>query len=147
MYGLTDSDKHVVAFHDEKRVILNYMKNYYERYKENLYPFKIKKKNLKKYKDYEDLYLVRYGNIYIQSRYLYVHQIDVEPLIDDLTCAHDVIIRMIEFTNDQKKCKQLSKTLGIIDEEIENLKSSTPKLEELKSRDIDYRLFQYHYNK
>lgn len=138
MYGLLDKKKKPIAFHREKRIILKYMESYYQTNKELLTPFKIKRKNLVKYKDYEDLYLVRYGSKYIQAKYLYIHQIDLEPLLDDLLCAHDVMIRFIEFTNDKKKCDKISKALTIIDEEIENLRNETPTLIELRNRELEF---------
>ena len=143
MYGLLDKNKKPVAFHREKRIIMSYMDSYYETNKEFLTPFKIKRKKLKEYHGYEDLYLVRYGSKYIQSKYLYIHQLDIEPLLDDLICAHDVIIRVIEFTDNKKKCDKLSIALSIIDDKIKKLKKDTPSLQNLRSREIDYMNYQY----
>lgn len=142
MFGLMDSNERVIAFHRERRVIEKFQELYYNSNDEWLQMFHIKKKAIKKYKDYEDLYLVRYGDIYVQSKYLYVMQLDVEPLLDDLYCAHDVMIRMIEFMDDDKKCKQIIKALNLIDEEIEKYKNTIPKVSELENRDSFYSVYR-----
>lgn len=143
MYGLVDEMNQPIAFHREKRVILKYMKGYEKTNNEMLRPIHIKNKKVKNYYHYEDLYLVRYGETYIQSKYLYVRQLDLEPLLHDLECAHDVIIRIIEFNNNEKECSKLSKALDIIDTETERLKNEIPSTSDLESRKIDYDMYQY----
>lgn len=143
VFGLVDENNIPVAFHRERRVIERYMEGYEKTNDVILKPIHIKRKKIKKCVNYEDLYLIRYGETYIQSKYLYIRQLDVEPLLDNLVCAHDVIIRIIEFNNNKSDCHKLSKALDIIDSEIERVKEEIPSIRELKQREMDYDSYSY----
>ena len=69
MYAAFDG-KDLIAFHEDKEVIELYcdiIENYHGTV---LTIAKIKKKKCKKIKEFNDLYLVRYGEIYIQQGYV-----------------------------------------------------------------------------
>lgn len=141
MFCLIDERQMPVAFHEEERVIKYYRKAYYFDNNIKLRLIRMKKKVAKKYDEFKDLYLVRYGRTFIQSKYLYVRQLDLDPLIEDLQISHDVIIRLIEVSN-EKDGKQLSKTLNIIDKNIDKLERGITPLDELKERDMFYEQYQ-----
>lgn len=145
MFGLMDEKGKPIGFHNEKRIIKRYKKHYEEENDVSLLMFKISKNKLKKYRGlYEDLYLVKYGSTYIQSKYYYSHLLDVEPLIRDLEDAHDVIIRIIEFLDNSDKSETLSLALDIIDEEKKKIKHSTPPINELEERKMHYDEYRYY---
>ena len=138
MFCLIDKNNAPIAFHKERRVIEYYQEAYYHDNKVMLDLVYMKKKNAKKYSSFDDLYLVRYGRTFIQSKYLYIRQLDLDPLIEDLQITHDVMIRLIEFTQSSKDVKQLSKALNIVDENIDKLQRSITSIDELKERDMFY---------
>lgn len=142
MFCLIDERQMPVAFHEEERVIKYYREAYYYDNNIKLRLIRMKKKVAKKCDEFKDLYLVRYGRTFIQSKYLYVRQLDLDPLIEDLQISHDVIIRLIEVSN-EKDGKQLSKTLNIIDKNIDKLERGITPLDELKERDMFYEQYQY----
>ena len=134
----------LIAFHEEKNVIKKYINDYQDSNKETLIPFHIKKKKVKKYSHlYEDLYLIRYNGSYIQSKYMILKQIDVEPFLDDIQYAKDIIVRTIEFSNNKKDRNTLWEAFNILNEEMEKVKRSTPTLDELKRRYVDIEMYQH----
>ena len=134
----------LIAFHEEKNVIKKYINDYQDSNKETLIPFHIKKKKVKKYSHlYEDLYLIRYNGSYIQSKYMILKQIDVEPFLDDIQYAKDIIVRTIEFSNNKKDRITLWEAYNILNEEMEKVKRSTPTLDELKRRYVDIEMYQH----
>ena len=134
----------LIAFHEEKNVIKKYISDYQDSNKETLIPFHIKKKKVKKYSHlYEDLYLIRYNGSYIQSKYMILKQIDVEPFLDDIQYAKDIIVRTIEFSNNKKDRNTLWEAYNILNEEMEKVKRSTPTLDELKRRYVDIEMYQH----
>ena len=143
MYGVMDSNGDLIAFHEEKRVIKKYMEDYFHTNNEHLLPFHIKKKKVSKYKHlYEDLYLIRYGGSYIQSKYLIIKQLDIEPYLDDLYYAKDVLIRTIEFSDSKKDIEKMSECYDILEEEIKKIRKETPSLTTLKNRYVDSEMYQ-----
>ena len=143
MYGVMDSNSDLIAFHEEKRVIKKYMEDYFHTNNEHLLPFHIKKKKVSKYKHlYEDLYLIRYGGSYIQSKYLIIKQLDIEPYLDDLYYAKDVLIRTIEFSDSKKDIEKMSECYDILEEEIKKIRKETPSLTTLKNRYVDLEMYQ-----
>ena len=103
----------------------------------------IKKKKVSKYKHlYEDLYLIRYGGSYIQSKYLIIKQLDIEPYLDDLYYAKDVLIRTIEFSDSKKDIEKMSECYNILEEEIKKIRKETPSLTTLKNRYVDLEMYQ-----
>lgn len=144
MYGAMTNNGDLIAFHEEKNVIKKYINDYQDSNKETLIPFHIKKKKVKKYSHlYEDLYLIRYNGSYIQSKYMILKQIDVEPFLDDIQYAKDIIVRTIEFSNNKKDRNTLWEAYNILNEEMEKVKRSTPTLDELKRRYVDIEMYQH----
>ena len=70
---LWDTQRRIpVAFHDERRVIDTFKVNYeLSNPEEKLIRVKLKKNQLDHYPEYSDLYLVRYGESFVQSKYLH----------------------------------------------------------------------------
>lgn len=133
-----------IAFHMEKRVVLNYVSSYEKSNPdESLAIFKLNKNSVAKYSDFAELYLVRYGETYIQNKFLYIAQLDSDQIIYDLDYAHDVINRIMEMSSNKKKVKKLLDTLFIIDDEKRAVNQHVYSFSELNQRDADYSRFRY----
>lgn len=145
MYGAMTNNGDLIAFHEEKNVIKKYISDYEYSNNESLIPFHIKKKKVKKYSHlYEDLYLIRYNGSYIQSKYMILKQLDVEPFLDDIQYAKDIIVRTLEFSNIEKGKEILWEAYNILNKEMEKVKRNTPTLDELKRRYVDIEMYQQH---
>ena len=119
MYGVLKSGI-VIAIHDELDVINKFIDSQNSDISDYKI-VKIKKKSHKKYKylyEYQDLYLVRYGDNYVPFKFFY-----------DLKYCKDVLLRLLEEKhNNHKDRKALFRCVKIIVDEINNGLSS----------DIDY---------
>lgn len=131
-----------IAFHNEKRVILKFKHDYELSNNEDLAIFVIKGKDIKKYSDYSDLYLVRYGESFVQTKFLYIAELDYGQIVYDFNYAKDVLNHIIEFIKDEKKIKRLMRSVEIIEEELENIQSNVPSIESLMERDEEYNIYQ-----
>ena len=119
MYAVIDMKLHKpIAFHKEKRIVLKYKIKYELTNADAMLRIaKMKRQDFQRY-DYADLYLVKYGDAYVQSMYLEAAQFDLEPIVEDLLHAHDVLQRIMEFCKSKKKIKDLLKADDIIMEEL-----------------------------
>lgn len=126
--------KKIIAYHLEKRVVRKYKEHYEKNTDDTLKISKIDHNDLPV--DYYDLYLIKYGENYIQDKYYEIYQVDVEVIVDDYFYAHDVILRACKTVkNNKKKVKRLLKADSIILEEVEKISSEfydCKKLEERK---------------
>ncbi len=130
-------NKSIIAFHKKKDIIIKYCKNANRDIDDKnckVFAIKIENKKAKQFQDYEDLYLVRYGQTYIQSKYLETHQLDSDTLIDDLKYTRDILYRIIEFNTNKKDIKTLTKAIEIVEHEIDIAKGYTPSIKELVNR-------------
>lgn len=125
----------VIAYHTEKRVVKHYKKGYLENSPDTLIIKKISENKLPK--DYGDLYLVKYGDDFIQYKYLETVQIDLEVIIEDCLHAHDVLQRIAETSNDKKKTRSILKADTFVLEELEKAKSFLYSVEDLERRRAD----------
>lgn len=138
MYAVIDMKLHKpIAFHKEKRVVLKYKIGYEMSNPDAILRIaKMKRSEFELY-DYANLYLVRYGEVYVQTMYLEAAQFDLEPIVDDLLRTHDVLQRVMELSKSKKKVKDLLKADTIILEELDECQKDIYNLDSLESRKQD----------
>ena len=148
MYCVYDTGNNMIAFHDELEVVEKY-KEYVKRSNPNLpdlYVGKIKKKKMKRIYNYENLYLVRYSDTYVQSGYLVYLEILSDQFIYDERYCKDILLRILECREiTDKERKSIERTVKIVDRFLQESKEFTPSLDELKKFEADYS--PYIYNK
>lgn len=142
LYGAIDN-KRLIAVHTEKEVIKKFKTDYDRCNNKNLTICKLSKKEKMKDIKVSDLYLIRYGDTYIQQRFLYIMELDDEQLAYDLRYAHDILNRIMTNIKDDKKMKSLIKADFIILEQLEELNEYVPNIEELVARDTEYERFRF----
>lgn len=149
MYCVYDNNKNIIALHDELYVVETYKSHVEKSHTEppDLRIGKIKNKKIKKIIDYDDLYLVRYADTYVQSGYSdYLNIMTDQHIYDEQQCR-DVLLRILECQVDitDKERKSIERTVKVIDRLLQDSKEYTPTLNELKSCEADYA--PYFYNK
>ena len=136
--------KKVIAFHDEKRVVKCYTDRVKSRYDERLVVCKVKKKDEKNINQLYDLYLVRYGDTYIQSGYMEYLQLADPQLEYDHQYAKDVLMKVLEIEDLNKKEKRAIKdSVTILEGLIDIDRKYTPTLEELQRLQDQYAPYIY----
>lgn len=148
MYCVYDNNENVIAFHDDKDVVRTYILKLKSTNptSQDLHIGKIKKKKIKSIVDLDNLYLVRYGDTYIQAGYIeYLELVSSQSIYDNKMCK-DVLLKILEcepLLNKERKA--VEKTVEIIDRFLTEAKEFTPTLNELKTYESDYA--PYIYNK
>jgi hypothetical protein len=136
----------VVAFHDELEVVETYVANAM-RCNQNLPELhigKIKKKKVKNMTEYDELYLVRYCDTYVQSGYLVYLEILSDQFIYDEKLCKDVLLRILECKDiTDKERKSIERTVKVVDRVLQESKEFTPSLNELKKYESDYSPYMY----
>lgn len=134
--------KMLIGYHNEKRVVKVYCNSCRDT---NLQCKKIAFEELKKYNDYEDLYLIRFGKTYIQCGYDEYARDDYRTVLSELYLAKDVFLKIWETNrvnmNDKKKIRH---ALEILEEQIEIEETDVPSLMELKEIKSRMDEFRYH---
>lgn len=136
LYAIINNNGTPVAYHDNKRVI----KDFYSDLKNPEYSI-VRVKNTKKITEtssYADLYLVKVGGGYIQSKFYDSAYILREEELYDYDTVVNILIRELEFNspNMNKEEKQaLKKTLSFFEERVEEIKSGNPDIESVKRFD------------
>ena len=148
MYCIYDTNKKIIAFHDDYDVVETYVDHIYKCHKGEEFPNlrigKIKKKKLKKVIDIDNLYLVRYADTYVQSGYIeYLELISSQHIYDNQQCK-DILLKILECNPlSDKERKSIEKTVEIIDRFLSEAKEFTPTLYDLKMCEIDYAPYMY----
>lgn len=146
------SNKEIIAFHKKRYVCDVYIKNLKDTYKDDdgefiLYIKKIKDKKARLHQDFDKLYLVRYGDTYIQSEYIDYVSIQTEQIMHDNKYAMDVLIRLIdtEFPLSKKEKKYVENTIAILYNIIKEDEKYTPSLKDLKALEDFYEPYLNNY--
>lgn len=148
MYCVYDENKKdIIAFHDDIDVVQCYVDSIYKHHSVSLKIGKIKRKKAEKYKDYEDLYLIRYGrygDTYIQSGYLQYLEFVDDGLHEDHIFCRDILLRLLEIydlpINEKNNIK---KTVKIIQNILDHEDGYIPELGSLKDIKQDYDPYIY----
>lgn len=147
MYAVFDGKK-PIAFHEEKSVVKNYIEGIFKNHGISLEYYKVDKKILSKYKDYHDLYLQRYGSIYIQSKYILYTELSTSQCIEDLKFTKDILKRTLELTQlTEKEQKHMVKVIEIINNQIYDTIYYVPSFDELHNLKLYYDEQQEAYNR
>lgn len=122
--ALSTDGKKVIAIHDDIDVVEKYIDNIEKNHNIRLPIGKIKKKQLKKHPEYNDLYLVRYNNIYVQAEYLETLSIISEDYIYDYRCAIEILLRSLEVEDmSENDMKAIKKSIKVLDKIIKAMKN------------------------
>lgn len=148
MYCVLNEEK-IIAFHEEKRVVESYCESIKKYHNKTLMIAKIKKhkrKKLKNISNYYDLYLVRYGDTYVQSGYIEYLEMHSPQIEYDHLQAKDTLLRIMELEElSEKEKKAYQVVLRSLEEIIEEDRSYTPDIKELNQMKDQY--LPYIYNK
>ena len=150
MYCVYDSNEHVIAFHDDYNVVETYVRRIQQSHVDDKYNLpdlrigKIKKKKVKHIREFDDLYLVRYSDTYVQSGYLeYLEIVSCQCIYDNQQCK-DILLRILECNQiSNKERKSIEKTVEIVDRLLKDAKEFTPTISELKMYEADYSPYLY----
>lgn len=144
MYCAYNEDKNIIAFHDKKKPVEIYIENVYKYNKLVLDIGKINKKKSDVLENIGDLYLVRYGETFVQSGYLIYIQISSNQECEDNEFARDILYRILETRQlKEKKVKQISKAISILEDIIYDDESYTPSLDQLRQMKLSYDPYLY----
>lgn len=145
MYCCYDESKEkIIALHDEYKIIKSYCDTIKKQHDIELKIAKIKNKKIKKITDYDDLYLVRYGDCYIQSGYLEYMDITTGQYIYDNTYCKDVLMRILELYDlSNSEIKNIKKTIKLIDKILKEDSEYTPLFSDLEKMKLDYEPYMY----
>lgn len=135
----------IIGFHDKKSVANRYKERLTQEVKrDDFYVEKKKESQLANLPDYLDLYLIRYGNNYVQSKYYEYIKDDLSTLLNEYKFAIDVLMKIFEYEKiSNKKKKILKDAIMIIEDRIDenvDVFLTPDQLERMKSQ---YDSFRY----
>lgn len=146
MFMSVDTRGKIIAMHDEKSVVEEYNSLIFRYHKIHLDIIKAKKKSLKNKAYFDDLYLVRYGQTYVQAGYLTYIQLASDQMSEDMQFAKDILLRILEVNKlSNKESKTLTKAVNIMDRIIYEDERYTPSINELEHLKNDYDPYIYNY--
>lgn len=138
MFICHDNGK-LIAFHEDEEVVDIYIETIYKYHDVRLSKKKIRKKKLKSIDLNDDLYLVRYGETFVQSGYTTYLQIQSDQYIEDEKYARDILYRLLETRSVKgKKLRRIKSAIKILEDFIYEDESYIPDLKELKRMKLDY---------
>jgi hypothetical protein len=129
MYGIL-KEKTLIAVHDEKEIVEKFINTLENPDEYDL--IKIKNKVIKTNPNYEDIYLVRYGDKYVPY-YLYdTLKNETDQFSYDLKYCKDILFRLLEDqSRSEKERKALLRVIGMIEEEMETFDMDLETLEKM----------------
>lgn len=141
--------KEIVAFHDEKRVVKCYISNIEKNYKDiSLSLLKLPNKKCRNLHNFDDLYLVRYADTYVQNRYYVYQEILTGGSIYENRLVKEILERSLgSYDFSKKELKTIIKTIKIFDKILADDISFVMSYEDLKKSEMDYYPYIYNLNK
>lgn len=130
-------DDKIIAFHKKKKVAENFIFFYRKTNNKICHIRDVPNKIAMSHPRFDELYLEPYGSTYIQSEYLYIHQMDVDEYINDLKKCRSTLIGLIE-TVDEKTANKLWKASYIVENAVAELEEQIPTLTQLEYADAQY---------
>ena len=119
MYVVLDKKNRPVAFHDDYDVVKKYV---ISMTKDDLEIAHVGKKKAKAFRDYNELYLVRYGDSYLTREMYDVMKQRNAPDAYNYQVAIDVLYRLVEEGYvDRKDEKHIQKSIEILERALEDL--------------------------
>ena len=144
MYCAYDQENNIIAFHDKKYVVEKYIDSIQSLHKINLNLGKIKKSSKYKLVEKDELYLIRYGNTYIQTGYLIYVELFQTQFMEDDQYALDVLYRIIETTRlNNKENKKIMKAIKVMEKIVHEDREYIPSFDQLKTMKVDYEPYIY----
>lgn len=132
---------HVIACHDSEDVVIKYCERINKYYNKKLEVGKLKKKVAKKVKDLDGLYLVRYKKTYVQAEYLVYMQITDDGRTEEYFEAQETLSKILKVRSpelDEKEIKNIKKTIGILNQLIEEDSKFTFDYDTLRNMEATY---------
>lgn len=143
MYAILNTDDNIIAFTDDRDIAEEYIRNIYTSHKVRLRLLHMSSKKARKLVDLNDLYLVLYNGVYVQSGYVKYLDVVVGDKADDLNSTKEVLIRLlVEKDLPKKTQKHIEKTIITL-EKIINENKYTPSIDELRTLKTDYDPYFY----
>ena len=147
MYCAYDDENNIIAFHDSKRAVETYIDRVYQCNRLTLKMCKVRKENRHLLRGKDDLYLVRYGETFIQSGYLDYISYSSLQMIEDNIMAMDILYRLLETERlSKKENKTIRKAIEIMEEVTKEDGEFTPSLSQLKEMKMNYDPYIYNVN-
>lgn len=147
MYKIVNKNNEIIAFNKRYDVCIKYINNLNRTYEDNNDYFeneliiqKIKNKKAKQHPDFNDLYLIRYNDTYIQSGYTDYLTISGEQVFYDNKYALDVLVKFLDtdYPMSKKDKKHIEHTIAFLFNVIKDDKLYTPSLKDLKAMEEHY---------
>ena len=92
----------------------------------------------------DDLYLIRYGDTYVQTGYLMYLEMSSEQFIEDDQYALDVLYRLLETSRlNKKQSKKIMDAIEILEDIVTENREYTPTISELNQLKSDYDAYLY----
>ena len=145
MYYVIENGKEIIAFHREKRVVQKYCELLLQKY-DDLKLSVNKEKNKKSYKriEFDDLYLVRYKETFIQRKYIDTLELYDDGYTDDFITVKDILLRTVQtYDIGKKDLKSIRKVIMLMEDLAKDEGSYTPSLKDLKEMESDMNYYIY----
>jgi len=145
MYYVVENGKTIIAFHHEKRVVQKYCELLLQKY-DDLNLSINKEKNKKSYKriEFDDLYLVRYKETFIQRKYIETLELYDNGYTDDFITVKDILLRIVQtYDIGKKDLKAIHKVIMLMEDLAKDEGSFTPSLKDLKEMESDMNYYIY----
>ena len=144
MFCVINEENRVIAFHDDEDVVEAYVERIQKQHNKEFTIASLSKKKANKIVDLDNLYLVRWGDTYVQCGFTqYLDLVSSQSIYDKRYCK-EVLLKILE-TDDlsEKERKHISKTVEIVDKSLEVDETYTPTIEELQRLKTDYEPYMY----
>lgn len=146
MYAAFDDKEHVIAYHDRRKVVEAYIENVYKYNDIYLRLKKIRKRDMDILDGLDDLYLVVYGETYLQSGYVLYMDFVGDQICRDEQYAIDVLYRLLEIRNIKNRDrKKIVSAIEVLEDVLYDDNAYTPTLDELKTMKDQYDPYIYNY--
>lgn len=130
MFAVIDNDMRVIAYHEKKSVVKEYLNNLKKSHKGEKFEYQIVKGKIRDIDS--EKYLIRFGKTYIQSGYKEILDIEVKPILENEKIAMNMLYEITESRElSNKDIKAIARVMRILSEVYEEDISYTPTEEEL----------------
>lgn len=130
MFAVIDDEMRVIAYHEKKSVVKEYLNNLKKSHKDEKFEYQIVKGRVRDIDS--EKYLIRFGKTYIQSGYKEVLDIETKPILEDEKIAMNMLYEIAESKElSNKDIKAIARVMRILSEVYDEDLSYTPTEEEL----------------
>lgn len=144
MYCAYDQNEKIIAIHDKRYVVEKYVDTIYTLHKVVLNVGKIKKSSKHKTKSKDDLYLIRFGDTYVQTGFLLYVELAQTQIMEDDQFALDILYRLLETKRlTEKQSKKIMKAIEVMEDLVHEDREYIPSLDQLRNLKNDYDPYIY----